>query len=412
MEVKIMKMIARFREKPQVDLEETTNAKINKNKKTTEQYIEELSIKNNTIIPLDEYITSQTKIHHYCLKCGYVWEVAPITILRNHGCPICALEKISTSRKLDYNNVVGRIQTQNPYVLVLSKDYISSADKFQCQCKICGYIWNSRVSNLMKGHGCPKCAPKINGEKKRKTPEQFSKQIYDNFNGTIILNEEYTTAANKISATCTVCNYSWKPQAHSLEEGYGCPKCAGNAPISNDEFVERVKDTKNPSLIIKSEYIDSSTYIDVECTICHYEWEMKPANIQSGNGCPKCRRSLGELRIEKFLIDNNINFNAQKTYSGLVGIKGNLLSYDFYLPQYNLLTEFQGEQHERPIEFFGGEERFQIQQEHDKRKRNYAKLHNINLLEIWYYDIDQIEEILEETINNLKLESVETVGCV
>lgn len=40
-----------------------------------------------------------------------------------------------------------------------------------------------------------------------------------------------------------------------------------------------------------------------------------------------------------------------------------------------------------------------IQDEHDKRKRNYAKEHNINLLEIWYYDMDNIEEILIKELN-------------
>ena len=82
------------------------------------------------------------------------------------------------------------------------------------------------------------------------------------------------------------------------------------------------------------------------------------------------------------------------------------------MPDYNLLIEFHGKQHEKPIEFFGGEKQFEIQQEHDRRKREYAKQNNINLLEIWYYDIDNVESILMQKINeiknNLKLESVET----
>ena len=55
-----------------------------------------------------------------------------------------------------------------------------------------------------------------------------------------------------------------------------------------------------------------------------------------------------------------------------------------------------------PIDIFGGEEAFQIQQEHDRRKREYSKLHNINLLEIWYYDINKIEEIMTKALG-LKL---------
>ena len=88
----------------------------------------------------------------------------------------------------------------------------------------------------------------------------------------------------------------------------------------------------------------------------------------------------------------------------------NILVNDFYIIEYNLLIEFQGIQHERQTEYFGGEKQFEVQQEHDKRKRQYAKNHNINLLEIWYYDINNIEEILDNYLNNLKLESVETTG--
>ena len=58
----------------------------------------------------------------------------------------------------------------------------------------------------------------------------------------------------------------------------------------------------------------------------------------------------------------------------------------------------EGGQHEKPIDLFGGEEQFKIQQEHDKRKKEYAKLHNIKLLEIWYYDFDNITEILNKEL--------------
>ena len=65
---------------------------------------------------------------------------------------------------------------------------------------------------------------------------------------------------------------------------------------------------------------------------------------------------------------------------------------------YNLLIEAQGQQHENPIEIFGGEKQFKIQQEHDKRKREYAEKNGYKLLEIWYYDYDRIEEILNREL--------------
>ena len=117
--------------------------------------------------------------------------------------------------------------------------------------------------------------------------------------------------------------------------------------------------------------------------------------------------------LEKVMInvmennDNDISFVSQKRFNGLTGYSNRKLSYDFYLPPYNKLIEFQGVQHERPVEYFGGKEKFEIQQEYDKRKRNYAKEHNIDLIEIWYYDYNNIAQILN---NNLKIECVETAG--
>lgn len=74
------------------------------------------------------------------------------------------------------------------------------------------------------------------------------------------------------------------------------------------------------------------------------------------------------------------------------------MSIDFYLPNLNLLIEYQGEQHEHPVDIFGGEAQFIVQHEHDRRKRDYARTHNIDLLEIWYYDLQNIADILNRTI--------------
>ena len=121
------------------------------------------------------------------------------------------------------------------------------------------------------------------------------------------------------------------------------------------------------------------------------------------NGCNVCASSFGERKIFDFLTEHNIKFIGQKKFDDLIGVGKGLLSYDFYIQDCNLLIEYQGEQHERPVKFNGITENeakkcFIRQKEHDKRKREYAKEHNIKLLEIWYWDYDNIEEILNENI--------------
>lgn len=111
----------------------------------------------------------------------------------------------------------------------------------------------------------------------------------------------------------------------------------------------------------------------------------------------------GEKIIKKYLDENNINNIPQMKFKNLIGIKGRQLSYDFYLPDYNLLIEYQGEFHDGTarIQTNNG---FLKQQEHDKRKRQFAKDNHIELLEIWYYEQNKIEEILNKklNINNIK----------
>ena len=136
----------------------------------------------------------------------------------------------------------------------------------------------------------------------------------------------------------------------------------------------------------------------------HESYRTSPDGFSSGNRCPICKESRGERIIRDYIIKNNIQFEPQKTFSELKGIGGRTLSYDFYLPSYNLLIEYQGEYHYMPVYYKNEtkeycDNKFAKQQEHDKRKREYAQSHNITLLEIPYWDYDNVESILAEALH-------------
>lgn len=105
----------------------------------------------------------------------------------------------------------------------------------------------------------------------------------------------------------------------------------------------------------------------------------------------KCERHvrmyLESLGLSDSMLRNDDCYVQHKTYPDLVGLGGGLLSYDFYLKIDGKAwyIECQGGQHYRPVELWGGVEAFEKQAEHDARKRDYAKLHNIPLIEIPYY---------------------------
>lgn len=125
---------------------------------------------------------------------------------------------------------------------------------------------------------------------------------------------------------------------------------------------------------------------------CGFIWKVKPGNLNNGKGCPKCSKkfSKGERKIIEFLDNKNINYIFQYP----IEIKGHHLVIDFYLPDHNIFIEYNGEQHYQPVNFFGGEEKFQKQIENDKLKKDFFK---DSLIEISYLDFDNIFEILESS---------------
>lgn len=105
------------------------------------------------------------------------------------------------------------------------------------------------------------------------------------------------------------------------------------------------------------------------------------------NSCG-CINSVGEANIQRILQENNIVFEKQKVFFDLISKFGGYLRYDFYLPQYNRLIEFDGEQHYKVTNFFGNS--LKDIQYKDGLKNDYAKNHNINLIRIPYKECDNI----------------------
>ena len=95
------------------------------------------------------------------------------------------------------------------------------------------------------------------------------------------------------------------------------------------------------------------------------------------------RISKGEKKIAQFFDSHNIDYIREKTFKNCLSLSGNCLRFDFYLEQYNLLIEYQGTHHEKPINKY---RRAKIVHEttvtHDSIKTEFTLDNHINLLEI------------------------------
>ena len=132
----------------------------------------------------------------------------------------------------------------------------------------------------------------------------------------------------------------------------------------------------------------------------HGDFEQSPAHHLRGQSCPICNLSKGENKIKQLLDKMNIVYNRQHTFDKCVYKRK--LQFDFYLPDYNICIEYDGIQHFKPIEFFGGIKSFEECKEKDKIKFDHCIKNNISLLKIPYYDNANIENKIIDFINQRK----------
>ena len=97
-----------------------------------------------------------------------------------------------------------------------------------------------------------------------------------------------------------------------------------------------------------------------------------------------------------------LTVETQKTFKSCFNVEGQYYKFDFYLPEYNLLIEYDGEQHFKAREKgYFTEDKLQIIQQRDAYKNQWCKDNNIPLiLRIPYTDFNKLDiKYLKEKIN-------------
>ena len=210
---------------------------------------------------------------------------------------------------------------------------------------------------------------------------------------------EYVNWKTKVCIICPIHGEFWQI-ANSHLQGFGCKKCSNllkseKMTFGKDEFINKAK-KKHGNKYDYSKVIYESYWKRV-CIICpiHGEFWQTPRSHLYGRGCPICGDSILEKNVAKILTIGGISYERQKTFDWL-GKK----SLDFYLPEYNMAIECQGEQHYKPVEHFGGEETFNDIIKRDICKNKLCKEHNISLL---YYSEKRDKFLDELTVNKNNL---------
>ena len=266
--------------------------------------------------------------------------------------------------------------------------YIKDNVGVECKCNICGNVWWAKPNKLKIGHGCPVCGhKKIWKSRKDKTTTSElinrMKEVFPNYD--FSKNDEIKTQTQKIKVICKK-HGEFDTTPDSILHKHGCRKCQyenmkEKFSFKKDDIIKMANNVHNHKYRYdKSVYINIDTAMIITC-LKHGDFLQTPyKHIRCKQGCPMCVQSHLEEEISSLLKKNGIKYVYENHFNWL-----GLQSLDFYLPEYNLAIECQGEQHYKPIEQFGGNEGFLNSQERDKRKKKLCEENGVKLLYYTHY---------------------------
>lgn len=287
---------------------------------------------------------------------------------------------------------------------LLSSEYTKAKDKMLFKCPnghefktTWGHFYNdgSRCSH-------PDCLREKARLNKQHPYEKIKIDIESE--GYILLDNTYVNSKTKLKMLC--------PKGHECEITYDnfirggvrCKICSQE--LANEKqrvpfSIIQKKFLEEGYFLLSKEidYINSRTKLLFRCPNGHFhkiDWhDFNSKNVR----CKECNISKGEKKIEEFLNKYKIDFIHDRNIW-----EENDLRPDFFLPKHNLVIEYDGIQHFEPTDFANkGQEwadnNFAKIQAKDIEKNDYCKNNNISLIRIPYWEFDNIENILKQTLN-------------
>lgn len=123
-------------------------------------------------------------------------------------------------------------------------------------------------------------------------------------------------SSKKCVVRCVKDGYEWSADVNSIvNNGRGCPKCAGNRMHTSSEYIDKINSTANGRFKFVCwpyGFSNSRSKATCRCSVCGFEWSARVYSlVNSGTGCPQCsgkRRWTAEEKIEQINKLEGIEF--------------------------------------------------------------------------------------------------------
>lgn len=366
------------------------------------EVIEFVKEKGSQIFTLDNKPINETnfgkvkdKYLFKCINCGEIFQRTYDNFKTGQLCLKCGKAERGLKGRSSNDKYLEKLKEVGAKVVPL-EPYLKYDVKIKHFCPSCKKEFLIKPSSVLRrgAKQCPKCVGKV-----LLTTEQFAKEVDELTSGEYKLVSEYTGANAKVKIIHFDCGRIFEVTPHNFKSnGRRCSHCFKNHKKNTELFEQRVFEMVGEEYSVVGDYVDNRTKITMRHNKCGNIYDVTPANFISNKRCPCCIKSKGEEIIESVLIKLRVRYITQCRINGCKAIKP--LKFDFVVFDNNskikLIIEYDGEQHFKPIELFGGKKEFVKTQRRDAIKNEFCEKNGIELIRIPYWEFDNIERIIGE----------------
>ena len=333
-----------------------------------------------------EYQGSEKHVLVGCRKKGHgFFQITPNNHLNGWGCPECKKDKLRALKTYTKAEFVALAREVHGDKYRYVGKYVNGRTPMKVECLIHGPFEQPPRSHL-QGHGCRTCGDGRTRQAGFDTHEEFVTKARAAHGDKYRYPEQYQRSDRHIKITCP--KHGPFPQLPSDHvQGHGCDKCRTDLAAEryrkdHETFLREARAVHGGKYKYLGVYTSNRKPITIICPE-HGPFTQKPVNhINRGQGCPTCSQSQGERAIALILEGLKIVYVREMKFEECRSKKP--LPFDFWLPDYNTLIEYDGEQHFVPDPFFGGDEGLKDIQHRDGIKNHYAKRTAKRLIRIKY----------------------------
>lgn len=267
-------------------------------KKTTQQFIEEATLKHNGFYDYSKviYVNNETKVIIIC-PIHREFEQTPHNHLHGYGCKSCRDDK---HRKTTEQFIEEATLRHNGFYDYSKSKYERNHKSITITCPVHGDFEQKSITHL-RGHGCKSC----DVDNRRKTTEQFIEDANKVHNNLYDYSKvDYKNKRTKVTIICFKHGEFKQEPNHHVLKGNGCPNCISSISKPSQKWLDYrgipniMRETREVKLKLGGKTITVDGYDPQTNTVYEFHgdyWHGNPAMYHLNERNRTNNKTFGEL---------------------------------------------------------------------------------------------------------------------